>query len=502
MKKTITSLAIVALLITSKIALGQQWTGPDANQGITNSNTGAINITGFLNQSTYNPPGNTLQPGTTFSNVNANFGGLLFHSTSNTASVMNMFWGQNFDYHNNDNIRYRISAPAAMQQFANGSMYFYTAPYGVAGTQIDSFKFKPKVSLVNNGGFAVGNTFAYLNNSSGGTLLVERFIGLGTITPSDQLHTTGGVRFQGLTAGGTPNNIVTIDANGRLWRSPLTGIGIQNLCTTTNFITKTGTGGNLSCSQLFDNGTTVGINQTSGFNYTGLTVVGSSTAPSTGTARLAVNGVTMSLAYFATSDERMKSDVQDIRGALEKIKKLRGKSYKWKADRFGSAGADHSRQLGFMAQDLAKTLPEVVVKKEDGTYAVNYNGIIPVLTEALKEQEASMDVLRNEIVNLKNEISNLKGRTNNNGKLAYFTVAPNPFSQDTKITYDLPATHSKVLCLVYDLQGRIIKQMDVPVTKGKGSLFLSGSGLSAGVYFVAFTVNNQEVQVEKVILTN
>src|SRR5690606_2021478 len=122
--------------------------------------------------------------------------------------------------------------------------------------------------------------------------------------------------------------------------------------------------------------------------------------------------------------------------------------YKWKADRFGSAGADHSRQLGFMAQDLAKTLPEVVVKKEDGTYAVNYNGIIPVLTEALKEQEASMDVLRNEIVNLKNEISNLKGRTNNNGKLAYFTVAPNPFSQDTKITYDLPATHSKVLCLV------------------------------------------------------
>src|SRR5690606_16114456 len=140
--------------------------------------------------------------------------------------------------------------------------------------------------------------------------------------------------------------IVTIDANGRLWRSPLTGIGIQNLCTTTNFITKTGTGGNLSCSQLFDNGTTIVINQTSGFNYTGLTVVGSSTAPSTGTARLAVNGVTMSLAYFATSDERMKSDIQDIHGALEKIKKLRGKSYKWKADRFGSAGADHSRQLG------------------------------------------------------------------------------------------------------------------------------------------------------------
>ncbi len=390
-----------------------------------------------------------------------------------------------------------------MQQFVNGNMYFYTASSGLADAQIDSFKHTPKISLANNGGFAIGSIYAINNFLGSGILVVEKRIGIGTQTPTDQLHTTAAVRFEGLTTGGTPNNIVTIDANGRLWRSPLTGTGIQNLCATANFITKTGTGGNLSCSQLFDNGTTVGINQTTGFNYTGLTVVGSTTAPATGTARLAVNGVTMSLAYFATSDERMKTDIRNIPDALGKIKKLQGKSYQWKTDQLRSAGADDARQIGFMAQDLAKVLPEVVIKKEDGTYAVNYNGIIPVLTEALKEQAANMEELRNEIVTLKNELSNLKGRTNNNNSGAkYFTIAPNPFSQDTKITYDLPGTNSKVLCLVYDLQGKIVKQMNVPANKGAGNLFLSREGLPAGVYFVSFTANNQEIQVEKVVLTN
>lgn len=393
MKKILINVIVIIILLMSNISYSQ-WTSPNAQGNINNTNIGSIILNGTLDQRSLNPSGATLDPNdVTRAQVNANLGGLIIQSSSNTIQSMNMFWGQNFDYHSNADIRYRISAPGAMQQFANGNIYFYTAPTGVAGAQIPEFKFLPKISLANNGGFAIGNTYAIGNTSAPGTLIVENNIGLGTQNPTTQLHTTGAVRFQGLTAGGTPNNLVSIDANGQLWRSSLT-TGVQNLCTNVNFVTKSISNGNINCSQIFDNGSSVGINQTTNFNYTGLSVVGNTVPPQTGTARLAVNGVIMSLAYFATSDEKMKKNIQNIPNALKKIKALKGKLYQWKTEQYTNSGMDENRQIGFIAQDLAKVLPEVVVKKEDGTYAVNYNGIIPVLTEGIKEQQVSIEEMK------------------------------------------------------------------------------------------------------------
>lgn len=53
-------------------------------------------------------------------------------------------------------------------------------------------------------------------------------VGIGTIAPSERFHTTGGVRFQGLTTGGAPNSAVLADANGKLWLGSITSLG--NYC--------------------------------------------------------------------------------------------------------------------------------------------------------------------------------------------------------------------------------------------------------------------------------
>lgn len=58
------------------------------------------------------------------------------------------------------------------------------------------------------------------------------------------------------------------------------------------------------------------------------------------------------------------------------------------------------------------------------------------------------------------------------------------------------------MCYIYDLQGKIIKQIKVPANTSKGNLTFSKDNLSTGVYFVSFSVNNQELQTEKVILAN
>lgn len=502
MKKISKKLILVVVLLAAKVSFSQ-WTFPNAQGNINNTNAGSIIFTGTIDQRNLIPNGTPLDPnGGVMAQVNANLGGLIIQSV--TTNPMNNFWGQNFDYHGPTDCRYRAAGPVVLQQMLDGCMYFYTAPAGVAQTQIQNFVTMPKISMSNNGGFAIGTNYANPNASGQGVLVVQNNIGLGTQTPTTQLHTTGTVRFQGLTAGGTPTSFVSIDANGQLWRSPLV-TGIQNLCTNLNYVTKSAVNGDLNCSQIFDNGTSVGINQNTNFNYTGLTTVGSTIPSSTGTARLAVNGVIMSVAYFATSDERMKKNINNLPNALNKILQLEGKSHEWKVEEYPNSGMDKNRQIGFLAQDLAKVLPEAVVKKNDGTYAVNYNSIIPVLTEGIKEQQSGIDDLKSEIISLKNELYSLKKQLNqsaNNNAKSYFSIAPNPFNQETKITYDLGDIKSNILCLVYDLQGKVIKQINLPLNKAKGSIIFTKENIPAGVYFVSFSTNHKELQTEKIILTN
>ena len=119
----------------------------------------------------------------------------------------------------------------------------------------------------------------------------------------------------------------------------------------------------------------------------------------------------------------------------------------------------------------------------------------------MKEQQNSIEEMKNEIIALKKEITNLRGN-NIKPDSKYFSITPNPFTQETKINYDLKNIPSKVLCLVYDLQGKIIKKINVPANSNKGSLTLTKDNLPAGVYFISFSTNDHEIQMERVILAD
>jgi collagen type VII alpha len=83
-------------------------------------------------------------------------------------------------------------------------------------------------------------------------------VGIGTTAPSTQLHTTGGVRFQTLT--GTGNRFVVADANGNLSATSATTAGVVTGAGTLNYVPKwTPDGATLGNSQIFDDGTNVGI---------------------------------------------------------------------------------------------------------------------------------------------------------------------------------------------------------------------------------------------------
>jgi len=80
------------------------------------------------------------------------------------------------------------------------------------------------------------------------------------------------------------------------------------------------------------------------------------------------------------SDQKLKTNVETLTSSLDKVKQLRGVSYKWIDEaRFGS-----SSEIGLIAQEVQGVVPEVV--KDGGDYlSVNYQNLVALLIEAIKE---------------------------------------------------------------------------------------------------------------------
>ncbi len=93
------------------------------------------------------------------------------------------------------------------------------------------------------------------------------------------------------------------------------------------------------------------------------------------------------------SDERLKQDVHPITNALDDVERLNGVEYRWKDDVVKSRDWSNSEQIGLLAQDVQKVAPQAVVATPDGYLAVDYARLVPLLIEAIKEQQHQIDEL-------------------------------------------------------------------------------------------------------------
>jgi len=89
----------------------------------------------------------------------------------------------------------------------------------------------------------------------------------------------------------------------------------------------------------------------------------------------------------AYSDERIKTNIETIQNALEKVSQVNGVTY----DR---TDIDADRQTGVIAQELQKVLPEAVQENADGLLSVAYGNVIGLLIEAIKELKAEVEELK------------------------------------------------------------------------------------------------------------
>jgi hypothetical protein len=132
-------------------------------------------------------------------------------------------------------------------------------------------------------------------------------------------------------------------------------------------------------------------------------------APST-TYALYVTGNAYATGNWSSSDLRFKKNINTIGNPLERMLKVRGASFEFRCDEFPDYTFAKGRQLGFIAQELEEVFPELVNTETDGFKSVNYNGMIPVLLEAIKEQQKLMDRIKAENDQLKMQNAQFNAR--------------------------------------------------------------------------------------------
>jgi len=100
---------------------------------------------------------------------------------------------------------------------------------------------------------------------------------------------------------------------------------------------------------------------------------------------------------YSTSDKRLKENIKPLDNALDKVMNISGVSFDWKEltekekeTIHGNTGHD----VGVIAQEIEKVLPEVVTERDNGYKAVKYEKLVPLLIEAIKQQQVQIDELK------------------------------------------------------------------------------------------------------------
>jgi hypothetical protein len=161
-----------------------------------------------------------------------------------------------------------------------------------------------------------------------------------------------------------------------------------------NISINAGLDGSIELYRSGDRGSYIDFVRTTGQDYdVRLDNFTASTLKITGNLR-----VTGDITAYSDSDHRLKDNIAPIPDALNKVLSISGNTFDWneKSDQEGT-------DVGVIAQEILEVLPEAVTTRDTGYLAVRYEKLIPLLVEAIKEQQET-------IANLKNRLETLEGK--------------------------------------------------------------------------------------------
>jgi len=128
---------------------------------------------------------------------------------------------------------------------------------------------------------------------------------------------------------------------------------------------------------------------------------------STPSVRLQVAGDIIANSIAGSSDARFKTNIFTIENPLQKVMQLRGVTFDWKTKEFPYRKFTENRALGFIAQEVEQVLPEVVQTENtiEGYKSVQYDKVVALLVEAIKEQQKQMEELQQKVKELTEKVN-------------------------------------------------------------------------------------------------
>ena len=222
------------------------------------------------------------------------------------------------------------------------------------------------------------------NVTSAGALMDSEVSALALIKglTAAQISGSGNIRFEALNTktGSLQTEIDALEAVDFTAGAGLTGGG--TLAANRTFNIGAGTGVTVNANDIAI-GQAVATSSDVRFDSIGVNTA----APGTSGVIRAANDIVA----FYSSDERLKDNVSNIPNALDKVESLRGVEFDWNDKQEVYEGHD----IGVIAQDVEKVLPEIVENRDNGYKAVKYEKLTAVLIEAVKELSARVKELEN-----------------------------------------------------------------------------------------------------------
>ena len=167
---------------------------------------------------------------------------------------------------------------------------------------------------------------------------------------------------------------------------------------------------------------------------------------------------------------------------------------------FISKQAESKMHYGLIANQLEKAFPDLVYEQEDGTKAINYIEMIPLLVQTINDLNSRIATLENDGNILPRRSATLDIEdTGIISKASLMQNTPNPFSSQTQIRFTLPDDTKNAYIYIFDMTGKMKKQ--IPINSAMESVTINGYELPAGIYLYSLVVNGQEIDTKRMILS-
>lgn len=412
-------------------------------------------------------------------------------------------------------------------------------------------------SNVNIATNAIGFNSSSTNNGTGNSLAIQ-----GTATSANTGGTARGIRGTAIAANGslaegvkgisnTNNNCLqNIGVGGLAANGSIVSIAgdfdVENSNSNynqgVNIEVKNGTNVNAT-----NTGISVGVNTAANINYGGyFAAAGANSnygvfgqAPQSG----GTNGPNYAgyfdgdLVYTGSfgmaSDVNLKTNIDTLPSAINIINQLKPKQFNFNQSAYPSMSLSSGLQYGLIAQDVETVLPNIVNNnthpaKLDSVgnvvipavnfKSVEYEQLIPFLIKGMQQQQEQLKKQDSLITALSNMInaccSNNTTKTTNNSAqnslnqmdielsdkdvIVLNQNVPNPFAEQTTITYNVPSSVSKAQIIFFNNLGQVIQTVDIK-TRGKGKINVFASDLSSGLYNYSLVADGKVIDNKKMV---